>query len=462
MIVPHNRYNELKRNTIIIAIANIGSKAISFILAPLYSYYLTTSQYGTMDLVTTTIGLLMPLVCLDVYEATFRFASEKDYDRRKVLSTSLLVVLPGFIILAAISIGALLFASSPSIVIYMCAFLFLDSINQILSQFLRGEEHMRPFAVSGVINSVALLISNLIFLVLLRWELNGWMISFLIGKLAMLFYCLVKIRIKDQFSFKYFDKDYLKIFIKYCIPLLPTAMMWWIMNASDRYMLTFFIGTSVTGIYAVANKLPSIVSVFENVFYQSYQTSGINDLNNRNRDVFYSKVFNIYFSILSLGITFTLIFLKTLTVRLFDDAYSSAWTCTSILLIAVLVHALAGNLGSYYVIFKQTRGAFITSAVGAITNIILNAIFIPFYGMVGAATTTLIGYLVTFFMRWKDIKKFVSFKLDTLNVIWCVSSIAIEIILYYIPGIISTSLRILIFCALLIKERNIVLGILKH
>ena len=71
------RIAELKINTIIIAIANFGSKAITFILAPLYSYYLTVEEYGQMDLITTMISLIVPIVCLDIYEATFRFAGNR-------------------------------------------------------------------------------------------------------------------------------------------------------------------------------------------------------------------------------------------------------------------------------------------------------------------------------------------------------------------------------------------------
>lgn len=84
-------YSELKRNTIIIAISNLGSKAISFILAPLYSYYMTTAEYGTMDLITTTVGLLFPFVCIDIFEATFRFANDQKYNEKTVLSTSLFI-----------------------------------------------------------------------------------------------------------------------------------------------------------------------------------------------------------------------------------------------------------------------------------------------------------------------------------------------------------------------------------
>ena len=68
----NNSYKELRRNTLTIAIANLGSKIIAFLLAPLYSYYMTTSQYGTMDLINSSIGLILPFVCVDIFEATFR------------------------------------------------------------------------------------------------------------------------------------------------------------------------------------------------------------------------------------------------------------------------------------------------------------------------------------------------------------------------------------------------------
>lgn len=57
-----SNYKELRRNTIIIAIANMGSKLIMFILAPLYSYYMNTAEYGTMDLISTTVGLLVIVI----------------------------------------------------------------------------------------------------------------------------------------------------------------------------------------------------------------------------------------------------------------------------------------------------------------------------------------------------------------------------------------------------------------
>ena len=156
-------YLELKKNTIIIAISNLGSKAISFILAPLYSYYMTTAEYGTMDLITTTVGLLIPFFCIDIFEASFRFANDKKYDDRIVLSTSLFVgIVENVIIWTAVAVISLVFKISWIVIICVLS-ATLDVFYQILAQFARGKGRMKLFAVSGIINSVILLFFFILF-----------------------------------------------------------------------------------------------------------------------------------------------------------------------------------------------------------------------------------------------------------------------------------------------------------
>lgn len=95
--------SELKKNTIIIAISSLGSKIINFILAPMYSYFLTPEQYGQMDLIITTTSLLLPFICLNIYAGTFRYTIESSSEdgKKKVLSNSLFIclIIPIFTIL---------------------------------------------------------------------------------------------------------------------------------------------------------------------------------------------------------------------------------------------------------------------------------------------------------------------------------------------------------------------------
>jgi O-antigen/teichoic acid export membrane protein len=455
-------YNELKRNTLIIGISNLGSKSISFILAPLYSYYLSTSQYGTMDLITTTAGLIMPLLCLDIYEAAFRFASDKKYDDKTVFSSSFSL---SFLmsLLAIIVVGALnIFINIPAVVSFSILSAVVDANYQVLSQFARGQNRMKVFALSGVINSVVLFASDILFLVLLRYGLNGWMIAYIIGKVIACLYVMWAVKIKSCFSFRSISKTFYKEAVKYALPLLPTTSMWWVMNASDRYIITLFMGTAANGIYAVANKMPSLLSVFENIFYQAWQTSSINALEDKNRDKFYSGVFQNYFSILALGVLGLLLILKPLTIHLFAREYESAWMCTAILVIGVMFHALGGNLGTLYGTFKSTKGALITAIIGAVTNTVLNFIFIPHFGIMAAAATTLVGYIAVLLYRWWDVKKFVRLTISPAFVVLWLALIAVQFALYYWEGLISYGIRAVIVVLGFYLNRDLILRILKR
>ena len=454
-------YSELKKNTIIIAISNLGSKAISFILAPLYSFYMTTTEYGTMDLITTTVILLLPFVCLDIYDASFRFANDDQYDDKVVLSSSLFVSFTENILIWALVALVSLFSKISPIVIICILSATLDSVYHILAQFARGKGQMKIFAVSGIVNSVGLLFLNLLFMIVLVWGLKGWIISFVCAKVITVLYLIIRINVFKEFRLSFVKIDFLCEALKFCLPLMPSASMWWIMNASDRYVIAFYLGISATGIYAVANKLPVILSVFENVFYQSWQTTAINTMNTEERDHIYSEVFFKYFQILTVGVMAILLILKPLIFILFAKDYHDAWISVAVLIISVMIHALAGNLGTIYTVFKNTTGALKTSAIGALTNVVLNLIFVKIFGMNAAAWTTLISYIIVLAIRWKDTKVYINLnipKFETLIYLWALLS---SFGLYYVDNIGIYIFRIIMFGFIVYRSRDVIIGILK-
>ncbi len=461
-MVNQDTYRTLRKNTLIIAIANIGSKAIAFFLAPLYSYYLTTLQYGMIDLITTTTSLIIPFYCLDVYEATFRFSNDKKYNPVKVLTSSLAVCVPSLIVTIIGLIICLFVGSKALYVAYTMVFTYFGSMINILSQFARGQNKMKVFAITGVINSVGLLAANIIFLICLRLELNGWLISYLIAQIVTILYLMFHCNVFKFVRWRYIDKEYIFIFIKFCTPLIPTAAMWWIMNASDRYMITFFLNAGFNGIYSVANKLPAILSVFENVFYQAWQTTAITTMHDSDRDKIYSDIFTKYLKFLTIGVVGLLVIGRPMVIYLFASGYSDAWICLAPLILSVSVHALAGNLGSLYSVFKSTKGALYSTIAGAVVNIVLNIFFIPKFGILGAALTTLIGYIVTLAYRWFDVKKFVYLKINIKEISIYTGLIIIQFVLYYINNPVSYFLRIILLLSVLIINRSMIVKLIKR
>lgn len=452
---------ELKRNTLIIAISTIGSKAISFILAPLYSFYMTTSQYGVMDLITTTAGLLLPFICFDIYEGAFRYASEKENDEKIVFTTSLglcfiettVVLIITFILSRFINISLVVSASIVSAV--------LDAYLTTLSWYARGRGRMMTFAFSGVLNSVILLALNFVFLINLKQGLNGWIISFIGAKVVVVLYLLISLKAWRLFSLSKIDKDFTKEVLRYCLPLIPSTGFWWVMNVSDRYVISYFIGTEANGIYAVGNKLPAILSVFENIFYQSWQTTAFKSADSEDRDEIFSGVFYNYLRFLAIGVLAILVVLKPMILYLFAKEYSSAWVCAAVLVIAVMLHALAGNLGTLYSVFKSTGGALKTSAIGAVVNTVLNIIFVPLFGFNAAAWTTVIGYVAVLIVRWHDVSRYVKLSLPKRSTVIVISLLGTQLILYYVPGIISYIVRGAIFVIYAYINRSMILKLLR-
>ena len=73
-----NNYKKLINNSLIFAIGNLGSKLIVIILVPMYTYYMTTSDYGMVDILTTTVNMLLPIISLSVFDAVLRFTMDRE------------------------------------------------------------------------------------------------------------------------------------------------------------------------------------------------------------------------------------------------------------------------------------------------------------------------------------------------------------------------------------------------
>ncbi|MGG7153562.1 oligosaccharide flippase family protein, partial [Clostridium neonatale] len=92
----------LLKNTLIYAIGNFGSKMLTFLLLPLYTYYLTTSEYGYFDLVLSTITLCIPIITLQVNDGMYRdlLDCNKCDDISMIFSNTIIIIFINIIVLS--------------------------------------------------------------------------------------------------------------------------------------------------------------------------------------------------------------------------------------------------------------------------------------------------------------------------------------------------------------------------
>lgn len=167
-----------------------------------------------------------------------------------------------------------------------------------------------------------------------------------------------------------------------------------------------------------------------------------------------------YGKVLTIGVLGILIILKPFITYCFAPEYYNAWECAGVLVVGILVHAIGGNLGILYTVFKNTGGALKTSAVGAAANFILNVIFVPLLGMNAAAWTTLMGYLCVLAIRWRDALRYVKLSFPKKDLFFIIFVLCIQLGLYFIGGFISFVAQCVIFIAYFYFNKNIVLQVL--
>ena len=89
----------LIKNIGVFTVGSFGSKILSFLLVPLYTTTLSTEEYGTVDIITSTVALLMPILVLSIFDATLRFGMDSKYQKEDVLSTSVNIGIKGILVL---------------------------------------------------------------------------------------------------------------------------------------------------------------------------------------------------------------------------------------------------------------------------------------------------------------------------------------------------------------------------
>ena len=160
-----SRNENLIKNVILFAIGNIGSKLLQIILVPLYTRVMTSAEYGTVDIMQAIVSLLIPIFSFTIYEAVFRYAMEKDYDKKAVFSTGIIVCGIGGILLCLCGCVATLFVDKVFVWLVV-ANTFFGFVRSMLSQYSKAVDKTVLYTIDSVLITVCVLILNIIFIII--------------------------------------------------------------------------------------------------------------------------------------------------------------------------------------------------------------------------------------------------------------------------------------------------------
>lgn len=449
------RSKYLLKNTAIFTLSNIGTKIINFFLVPIYTYVLTVSEYGTIDLIFTVCLFAIPILILNINEAIMRFSLDKNADYNKLISIAFLCIgfsaIGGFILYKALGYYKPISPYKG----FVYAYTFTFGICEIFICYLRGREQLMEFAISNILRTFFIALLNIIFLVYYKLGIKGYLYAYILGNLITSLYAFFIGKIYSSFSHFTIDKQLFKEMRKYSILLIPTSFMWWIINSSDRIMITYFIGIGESGIYAVASKIPSMISVISNIFNQAYSYSAIRENENEDKEEYNNKIFEFLFVSVTLLSLILICFIKPLMRLYVSESYYLAWLYTPPLILGTSIMVIATFFSVFYTVNKDSKGFFKSGIIGAIVNILLNLMLIPTIGVLGASIATCTSYIFVFIFRYYDTKKYIILNVFNLKTIFLLICLVISSISAYINDIFGYCINGILIISILFLYKNI-------
>ena len=405
------KYVNLGKNIGIFTISNFSVKIITFLVLPLYTYYLSTEQYAVIDLVNTTSQLILPFLTLCIIEAALRFGVSGEYDSKSVFTNSIYLIVLGCILLPFLTQIIKIFVDIGSVEWYFVAIYCLQVFNSMFSAYTKAINKVKEMAIISMVTSISIVLFNVLFVAILQWGMEGYFISMIIGNLIGIILYMTVCKMYRYFSISSFDIKVLKEMLIYAIPLIPNSVFWWINTSLDRYALMAFAGLSVVGLYSVANRVPTIISTVTSIFSQAWNLSAFQVYNDSDKEIFYTKTYLIYRYLLASCTSGVILLSRVFAQILFSKDFYAAWVFIPVLTLGVYYNSLNSFLGSIFTASKRTKHIFYTTAGGAVINIILNVILIPIAGGQGAAVATLVSYLAVWLIRVRTARKIVKFRI---------------------------------------------------
>lgn len=394
-----NPYQNLISNTVLFGISTFGARFLTFLLTPFYTRVLSSAEYGVTDLLLQTGNLLIPIASVGIANAVIRYGLEQAGDKRGVFTTGMVTTLSGFLLLLLIAplLGQITFLSGYLWLVLL--YVLAANIHSVCNQFARTMGHVRLFAVDGVLRTVLTILFNILLLAVFPLGITGYVLANVLADGITTVFVFLRAKQWRYFRLSALSRRDAARMLRYSAPLVPSTLCSWVINISDRYLIALLVGSEATGIYAVANKVPSVLMTVANIFTSAWQISALAERPQAEKERFFSNVYATYSAIAFVTGAGVILTAQLSTRLLAAPAYYEAWRYVPVLTLATTFSCLGSFLASIYMVEQRSGATLATTMLGAAANLAGNLLLIPAWGSMGAAISTLLSYVLIWGVR---------------------------------------------------------------
>ena len=423
---------DLVKNSLIILLGKASTRFITFLLLPLYTALLSHHEYGLADLITTYVTLLVPLVSIELENGAFRFLLEAGGNKEKegdilynlfrmYLNITVVYTIGFFVINYFFHIPYAEYVYSRVLCGYLCS---------LLLQIARGYRDNMGYSIASFLSGVLTVITNIILIRYMGWGAKGILLGNTIGVAAGGIYLAFRLNIFSRIKGQK-DEELQKQLIKYCVPLIPNTVCWWIINAADKSIVSFFMSIAKNGIYSVSVKFPSAVASVFYMFNLSWQESASLHLHDDDADEFFTAVFDRILKLFG-SLCIMLIACMPILFPIFVKGdYGEAYRYIPAAMVGSLLNCMANMYNGVYVAAKNTKAMARTSLIAGIINVAVDFLTIKWIGIFATSLSTSVAYLWMILYRQKDVQKYVNVSYKPKTVMAVAALFASATVCYY-------------------------------
>jgi len=432
------------KHTFIFSIGDFAQKAVGFLLLPVYMRCLTPGDYGVLELLTILSLVFSGIVLQGIPTASFRAYSfdygSDDLEQKDVIYTAYTYILLCSILLFS---GLVASASFWSNMLFKQGDFSYYIRLVFITEFFRNTSAI-PFVILRARLLSAWVAGITLFRVVVSATLTIWFVVFndmgvlgvlyanlIVSILVFVFSPLIPLIIHRSFLLK-ISNEKLTRMLKFGWPLVPGIFAAWVMSSFDRYFLEHFSTRTELGLYAIGFKVSTILTIgfigpfrktWPAIFYPKARDSDAKEVFSR-----FATYFLLVGSIVSLGI----ICVSDHLIKLMGTRqYWDASLVVPVLVTGLLIHGLQATINMGLFVKDKTIYAPLIVISGACVNIVLNALLIPRYGMMGAGVGTMLSYVVMLTLTYGINQKFYPIEYEYRRLFHLVSVYTFIIIVNY-------------------------------
>ena len=287
------------------------------------------------------------------------------------------------------------------------ALLLIVAMHDVYGQLVRGLGDNKVFVGIGIATAFLVALLSIVFVAWFRMGISGVFLANILARLIPIL--AVEFWRRPLFGHFYIASQWkpcTKELLRYCLPLIPTVIIWWVLSFGDRWFVLWAAGAKANGIYAVAARFTGIIYTVAIILQQAWQETAIMQYESDDRDHFFSQIITVYIFVLcSVAIVYTAM-LKLTYGWIVSVNYASSEQYIFPMAVAASIYSVANFLEMGYQCSLQTHRALAPSIATCIVNVALNLILAPIYGCWGVIAASTLSFTFFAVYRWIDTRRY--------------------------------------------------------